>query len=279
MNTHDPLSRRALLATGLSTGFALAVQPITEAAITTDSAGLIAGATKFKAADGVTISAYQAYPMSGAKLPVVVVVQEIFGVHEHIQDVCRRFAILGYFAIAPELFTRQGDVSKMPMDKIIGEVVSKVPDAQVMRDLDATIAHAKASGIADTARLAVTGFCWGGRITWLYAAYNPAVKAGGAWYGSLTKGRGAVAPTTAVSIAPTLTVPVLGLYGAKDMGIPVADVEAMRAALATGKSGSEIIVYKDSGHGFHADYRPSYNAADAKDAFARLLAWFKDHGV
>jgi len=162
---------------------------------------------------------------------------------------------------------------------VISDVVSKVPDTQVMSDLDATVAHVKATGLANTAKLAITGFCWGGRVVWLYAAHNPQVKAGTAWYGGLSKGFGAVAPTAALSLAPTLKVPVLGLYGGQDNGIPQTDVEAMRTALAKGKSGSKIIVYPDAGHGFHADYRPSYNEKDAKDGFAKLLAWFKDHGV
>jgi carboxymethylenebutenolidase len=277
--TNDPLSRRTLLATGLATGFALAVQPIAEAAITTDTVGLIADETRIKAPDGVMVPAYQAYPAHGTNLPVVLVVQEVFGVHEHIKDVCRRFAKLGYYAIAPELYVRQGDVSKLAGIPQILEVVSKVPDAQVMSDLDATLAHAKAVGITDTNKLAITGFCWGGRITWLYAAHNPGVKAGGAWYGQLTQGRGTVAPTKAIDLAPKLTVPVLGLYGGKDTGIPVADVEAMRAELAKGRSSSQIVLYPDAEHGFHADYRPSYNEVAAKDAFSKLVAWFKEHGV
>lgn len=277
--TNDSLTRRALLATGLSTGFALAVQPIAEAAITTDSNGLVVGETKVKAPDGVMVPTYQAHPAKGKNFPVVVVVQEVFGVHEHIKDVCRRFAKRGYYAIAPELYYRQGDVSKLKDIPQILEVVGRVPDAQVMSDLDATVAHVKATGIANTAKLAITGFCWGGRIVWLYAAHNPKVKAGAAWYGQLTKGRGEVAPTKAVDLAPKLTVPVIGLYGGKDNGIPVVDVEAMREALATGKSKSKIIVYPDAEHGFHADYRPSYNEKDAKDAFAKLLTWFKDHGA
>ncbi len=274
----DPFTRRALLVTGLSTGFALAVQPVAEAVVTTDTRGLIAGETKVAAPDGVQVPAYQAYPAKGKNFPVVLVVQEIFGVHEHIKDVCRRFAKRGYYAIAPELYARQGDVSKITdINKIIGDVVSKVPDEQVMSDLDATVAHAKSTRVADTSKLAITGFCWGGRIVWLYAAHNPAVKAGGAWYGMIAKGFSA--GKNPIDIAPTLTVPVLGLYGAKDTGIPQTDVEAMRTALATGKSGSKIIVYPDAGHGFNADYRPSYNAKDAKDGFAKLLAWFKDHGA
>ena len=275
-DTTNPVSRRTLLATG----FALAVVPAADAAvITTDTDGLIADEVTINATDGLAVPAYIAYPTTGTSLPVVIVVQEIFGVHEHIKDVCRRFAKRGYYAIAPELFVRQGDVSKLPMNQIVSEVVSKVPDVQVMSDLDATVRHAKASGIADTAKLAITGFCWGGRIVWLYAAHNRAVKAGAAWYGGLTKGRGALAPTTAISLAPTLTVPVLGLYGGKDGGIPVADVDAMRAELAKGKSGSNIVLYPDAEHGFHADYRPSYNEKDAKDAFARTLAWFQTHGA
>ncbi len=278
--TEETVSRRALLVSGLSTGFALAVQPVAEAAITTDSAGLVAGEVKIKAADGVMIPAYQAHPATGKNFPVVVVVQEIFGVHEHIKDVCRRFAKRGYFAIAPELFARQGDVSNIAdIGKIIADVVSKVPDAQVMSDLDATTRHAGATGIADTAKVGITGFCWGGRIVWLYAAHNPKVKAGAAWYGGLSKGRSDVAATAAISIAPTLRVPVLGLYGGQDNGIPQTDVEAMRMALAKGKSGSKIIVYPNAGHGFHADYRASYNERDAKDGFAKLLSWFKENGV
>ncbi|MBC8142894.1 MAG: dienelactone hydrolase family protein [Armatimonadetes bacterium] len=274
------VSRRTLLATGLFTGFALAVQPVAEGAITTDTAGMVASEVKIKAADGVAVPAYQAHPARGTNLPVVIVVQEIFGVHEHIKDVCHRFAKLGYFVIAPELFYRQGDVSKIAdIGKVISEVVNEVPDTQVMSDLDDTVAHAKATGLADTAKLAITGFCWGGRIVWLYAAHNPKLKAGAAWYGGLAKGRSEVASTAAVSIAPTLTVPVLGLYGAQDNGIPQTDVEAMRTALDAGKSGSKIIVYPDAGHGFHADYRPSYKEDDAKDAFAKLLEWFKDNGV
>lgn len=280
MTEPSAVTRRTLLTTGLSTGFALAVQPIAEGAITTDTTGMVAGEVKIKATDGVYVPAYQAHPARGTNLPVVIVVQEVFGVHEHIKDVCRRFAKLGYFAIAPELFYRQGDVSKIAdIGKVVSEVVAKVPDTQVMSDLDATVAHAKATGLTDTAKLGITGFCWGGRIVWLYAAHNPKVKAGAAWYGGLAKGRSEVAPTAAVTVAPTLSVPVLGLYGGQDNGIPLADVEAMRTALAQGRSGSEIIVYPDAGHGFHADYRPSYKEDDAKDAFTKLLAWFKDHGV
>jgi carboxymethylenebutenolidase len=274
----ETMTRRAFVTSGLATGFALAVQPVSAETIQTDSKGLTAGEVKVKAPDGVEIPAYRAMPEKGDKLPVVLVVQEIFGVHEHIKDICRRFAKKGYFAIAPELYYRQGDVSKMKdFQEIISQVVSKVPDAQVMSDLDAAVVYAKGTGKADTDKLAITGFCWGGRIVWLYAAHNPKVKAGGAWYGMLTRGFGP--GKNPIDIAPTLTVPVLGQYGGQDQGIPQSDVEKMREALKQGKSGSEIIVYPDAAHGFNADYRPSYNEKDAKEGFAKLLAWFKDHGA
>ena len=273
------ISRRALIMTTLTTGFALAVQPAADAAVIhTDSAGLVAGEIKFKAADGIMIPAYEAYPTGGGKHPVVLVVQEIFGVHEHIKDMCRRFAKRGYYAVAPELYARQGDVSKLTDFKDILAIVGKVPDTQVMSDLDAVAAHAAATGHADAAKMAITGFCWGGRVVWLYAAHNPKLKAGAAWYGRI---KGGVAPgaKNPIDIAETFTVPVIGFYGGQDTGIPQEDVSAMTEALAKGRSGSQIIVYADAGHGFNADYRPSYNEKDAKSAFATLLAWFKSHGV
>ena len=273
------VSRRALVRGGVAAGFALAVQPIAEGTIITDAKGLTAGMVKFKAKDGVEVPAYRAFPTRGTKMPTVLVVQEIFGVHEHIKDVCRRFAKLGYYAIAPELYFRQGDVSKIKdIQEIIGNVVSKIPDAQVLSDLDATLAYAKSTGKANVSRAAITGFCWGGRIVWLYAAHNPSLKAGAAWYGMLTRGfaPGAKNP---IDIAPTLTVPVIGFYGGKDTGITQESIAEMRVALAKGKTGSQINVYPDAGHGFNADYRPSYNEKDAKDAFVKLQAWFKQHGA
>jgi len=211
---------------------------------------------------------------------VVLVVQEIFGVHEHIKDVCRRFAQEGYCAIAPELYARQGDVSKFTDHReIFAQVVSKVPDAQVMADLDATVAWATKSGSGDAARVGVTGFCWGGRITWLYAAHNPTLKAGVAWYGRLTGQPNELQPQHAVDVAADLKAPVLGLYGGKDQGIPPEDVERMRAALAAAKQPSEIVVFPAAPHGFNADYRPSYRAADAQEAWRQCLAWFRRHGV
>jgi carboxymethylenebutenolidase len=209
------------------------------------------------------------------------VVQEIFGVHEHIKDICRRFAKAGYFAIAPEMYARQGDVSKLTnIQQIISDVVSKVPDKQVMSDLDAASAYAAKSGRTDAARLGITGFCWGGRVVWLYAAHNPRLKAGVAWYGRLVGQPGEMTPRHPVDVAAELKAPVLGLYGEKDGGIPLETVEKMRAALkAAGKNDSSIHVYPGAQHGFHADYRPSYDKTSAEDGWKRLLAFFKQHGV
>lgn len=279
--SEDALSRRTVLKGALTTGFALAVQPVSAETITTDTKGLEAGWIKFKGADGVEVPAYFAVPEKrGAKKPaVVLVVQEIFGVHEHIQDVCRRFAKQGYFAIAPELYVRQGSVKEIPMSEIF-PIVSKVPDAQVMTDLDAAVAYAGATGKADTGKLAITGFCWGGRVVWLYAAHNPKLKAGAAWYGRLVGQSNPLQPKSATELADKIKAPVLGLYGAKDRGIGLDTIEGMRAALKTaGNTKCEIVVYPDSEHGFHADYRPSYNEKDAKDGFAKLLDWFKKNGA
>lgn len=273
------MTRRNFFVTSLAAGFALAVQPIcAQTAITTDSTGLVAGEVKIPTKDG-DVPAYRAMPAKGKNFPVVLVVQEIFGVHEHIKDVCRRFAKLGHIAIATELYARQGDVSKIKeVPNVIREVVAKVPDAQVMSDLDATVEWAAKNG-GNPKKLAVTGFCWGGRITWLYAAHNPKVKAGGAWYGRLVGQGTELQPKNPIEFAPTLKVPVLGLYGAKDGGIPVESVEKMREALKQGKSGSEIILYPEAPHGFHADYRPSYRKVDAEDAWKKLNEWFKKHGA
>jgi carboxymethylenebutenolidase len=219
-------------------------------------------------------------PAKGSAFPVVLVVQEIFGVHEHIKDVCRRFAKEGYCAIAPEMYARQGDVSKLTdYREIFAQVVSKVPDAQVMSDLDAATAWAAKTGSGDPSRVAVTGFCWGGRITWLYAAHNPKLKAGVAWYGRLVGQPTELQPRYPLDVAAELKAPVLGLYGEKDQGIPLEDVEKMRAALAAAKQPSQIVVFPDAPHGFHADYRPSFREAAAKDAWAQCLAWFRKNGV
>jgi carboxymethylenebutenolidase len=273
------LTRREFIATAMLTaGFALAVQPISAAVITTDAKGLTAGAVKIPVKDG-EIPAYRAMPARGESFPIVLVVHEIFGVHEHIQDVCRRFAQLGYVAIAPELFVRQGDVSKLSNIDEIRKVVAKVPDAQVLSDLDATVKWAATSSKGNPNRLGITGFCWGGRIVWLYAAHNPNVKAGVAWYGRLVGDASELTPKHPVDIASTLKVPVLGLYGGKDAGIPLDTVQQMRDRLKSSSSQSEIIVYPDAPHAFFADYRPSYREKEAKEGWQQLQKWFKQHGV
>jgi carboxymethylenebutenolidase len=273
------ITRRQFIATAtLATGFALAVQPVSAKVITTDSNGLVAGAVKIPVKDG-EIPAYRAMPAGEGNFPIVLVIQEIFGVHEHIQDVCRRFAKLGYVAVAPELFVRQGDVSKLSSIEEIRPIVAKVPDAQVLSDLDATVAWAVKSAKGNSNKLGITGFCWGGRITWLYAAHNPQVKAGVAWYGRLVGDVTELTPKHPVDIASTLKVPVLGLYGGKDTGIPLDTVKQMRDRLKSSSSKSEIIVYPDAPHAFFADYRSSYRESDAKRGWQRLQAWFKQHGV
>ncbi|MFM8283970.1 MAG: dienelactone hydrolase family protein [Planctomycetaceae bacterium] len=271
------LSRRGAVPT-LAAGFALAVQPIGAQTITTDTDGLDAGVVQIPVADG-TIPAYRAAPAAGGPFPVVLVVQEIFGVHEHIRDVCRRFAKLGHLAIAPELYVRQGDVATLADIGAIRPIVAKVPDGQVMADLDAAVKWAGAEGRGDTARLAITGFCWGGRIVWLYAAHNPALKAGVAWYGRLVSPPDELHPVNPIDVAATLHAPVLGLYGGADGGIPNDTVERMRAALAAAGGGHEIVLYPDTPHGFHADYRPTYRKAQAEDGWKRLREWFAAHGA
>jgi carboxymethylenebutenolidase len=275
----DLTRRQFIVVTALTAGFALAVHPISSAVITTDATGLIAGEVKIPVKDS-EIPAYRAMPAIGSNFPVVLVIQEIFGVHAYIQDICRRFAKLGYLAIAPEMFARQGDVSKISdIQEIVSKVVSKVPDAQVMSDLDAVVNWAQKSGKGNINKLGITGFCWGGRIVWLYASHNPKVKAGVAWYGRLAADSGPLNPKQPIDIAPTLKVPVLGLYGGKDDLIPNDTVEKMRQVLKTGNSGSEIVLYPDTPHGFHADYRPTYREKEADDAWKRLQDWFKKYGV
>lgn len=273
------LSRRDMVAASVAAGFALAVSPVSaQTMITTDAEGLEAGDVKVPAGD-IQMDAYRAMPASGGPFPVVLVAQEIFGVHEHIRDVCRRFGKLGYLAIAPQLYQRQGDVSGIKdIPEIVSKVVSRVPDAQVMSDLDATVTFAK-GGKGDTGRLGITGFCWGGRIVWLYAAHNPNLKAGVAWYGKLVGDKSDLTPTHAVDLAEDLKAPVLGLYGGKDQGIPPETIEQMRAVCQAANKPCEIVVYADAPHGFHADYRPSYRAEPAQDGWSRLRAWFKQYGV
>ncbi|MDX2212583.1 MAG: dienelactone hydrolase family protein [Oculatellaceae cyanobacterium bins.114] len=269
--------RRDVIMATLAAGFAIAVRPISARTITTNSEGLTAGEITIPT-DDVEISGYWAKPATGTNFPIVMVVQEIFGVHEYIQDVCRRFAKLGYLAIAPELFARQGDVSQLASVDEIRPVVARVPDAQVMTDLDATLAWAGESG-GDLNRAGITGFCWGGRVVWLYAAHSPQIKAGVAWYGRLVGETNALRPKNPVDIAPYLKAPVLGLYGGADDGIPVSTIEQMRQAIAASRNGSEIVVYPDAPHGFHADYRPSYRQQAAEDGWQRLQTWFRQNGV
>jgi carboxymethylenebutenolidase len=274
----DPLPRRR---TDPGTGYARAVQPIMASAITTDSSGLEAGAVTIDS-NGFAMPAYRARPAGGERLPIILVVSEIFGVHEHIADVARRFARLGYLAIAPELFVRQGN-AKAPadIDTLFATIISKVPDAQVASDLDAAVAWAATQG-GDTARLGVTGFCWGGRQTWLYSAHNPAVRAGVAWYGRLTGVTNERQTAHPVTRAAELKAPVLGLYGGADTGIPLDTVEAMRLALAAGSEAaqrSEIVVYPEAKHAFFADYRPSYDPPSAADGWQRCVSWLRAHGA
>ncbi|NEX64276.1 dienelactone hydrolase family protein [Noviherbaspirillum galbum] len=275
----EGVDRRDFMKVALGTGFAAAVMPVAaQTMIKTDTAGLTAGTVQIDV-KGQKVPVYRAQPEGKSNLPVILVVSEIFGVHEHIADVARRFAKLGYLALAPDLFVRQGDPAKYPaIADVMKEVVSKVPDEQVMGDLDAVVAYAKSNG-GNTDKLGITGFCWGGRITWLYSAHNPKVKAGVAWYGRLVGDKTALAPQHPVDIAASLTVPVLGLYGGKDQGIPLDTVDKMKAELAKGSSKSEFVVFPNSGHAFHADYRPSYVEADAKEGWSKCLAWFRQHGV
>ncbi len=273
------MTRRTFVVTAVAAGFALAVQPVSAQTVITDAIGLTAGAVKIPTADG-EMPAYRAMPATGGRFPVLLVVHEIFGVHEYIQDVCRRLARLGFLAVAPLLYARQGDVTRLPDSQtIISQVVSKVPDAQVLSDLDATVAWAETSGKGDLARLGITGFCWGGRIVWLYAAHSPKVKAGVAWYGPLMRPATALQPKQPIDVAASLKAPVLGLYAGDDPGIPLDSVGEMRRRLAAAGSRSEIVVYPDAPHGFHADYRPSYRKAAAGDGWKRLRAWFRKYGV
>jgi carboxymethylenebutenolidase len=272
------LSRREFVVTTIGAGFTLAVQPARAEAIKTDKTGLVAGEVKIPVADG-QMPGYRARPASGQRFPIVLVVQEIFGVHEYIQDICRRFAKLGYLAVAPELYARQGDVSHLSDMSEISKVVAKVPDSQVLSDLDAAASWASKSEPGDANKLGITGFCWGGRIVWLYAAHNPKLKAGVAWYGRLTGKTTELQPRNPIDVVRELKAPVLGLYGEKDSGIPLESIEQMREALKKAGKTAEFIVYPDAPHAFHADYRPSYRADKAADGWSKLQAWFKKYGV
>lgn len=275
---HAP-GRRSFLVASLGVGFALAADPVVAQVITTPTDGLVAGEVKVPTADGA-MPAYRAMPDGAGPFPVMVVIEEIFGVHEYIKDICRRYAKLGYFAIAPELFARQGDPAHADVKTIVTDIVPKVPDAQAMADLDATVAYAAATGKADTARRGATGFCWGGRMIWLFADHDPALKAAVAFYGILG-GKASpptpIKPKNPLDFGHDVKVPVLGLYGGHDDNIPPDLIAEMQAELKG--TASEIVVYPDAPHGFFADYRPSYRPDAAHDAWGKAQAWFKAHGL
>ena len=273
-----PLARRGFFMTSLISGLTLATQRVEAQVITTDMTGIDAGETKIPVPGG-SMPAYYARPAKGTHFPVIIVNEEIFGVHEYIKDVCRRLAKVGYLAVATEYYARIGDLSKMTdVKQIIADVISKEPDAQYMADADATVAWAAANK-GDTNRLGVTGFCRGGRMTWLFAAHYPKVKAAVAWYGPLGGDRTAIQPATAADYADMIRCPLLGLYGGQDTGIPVEAVKAAEAKAKAAKKTVEIVIYPDAPHGFHADYRPSYRKDAAEDGWKRMLAWFKRYGV
>lgn len=281
-STDAGATRRTALKAAIGVGYAASTLPsLAQTAIKTSADGLLAGEVSIDV-NGFKMPAYRAAPAGKTGLPVVLVLSEIFGVHEYVADTARRFAHAGYLAIAPELFVRQGDAQGYgEMAKLIAEVISKVPDAQVMGDLDATVKWAAANG-GDTKRLGVTGFCWGGRQVWLFNAHNPQVKAAVAWYGRLVGNQNDLTPKNPIDIATQLNGPVLGLYGGADTGISQESIEKMKAALATGNAASKastFVVYPEAPHAFHADYRPSYRKAAAEDGWKRALDWFKQHGV
>lgn len=274
--------RRSFVKTALGSAFAAAALPVTAQAIKTDFEGLTAGEVTIPSGD-FKMPIYRAMPQGKRDLPVVLVISEIFGVHEYIADTCRRFAKQGYLAIAPELFARQGDPTSFgTIQELQREIIAKTPDNEVLGDLDAAVAWAGANG-GNTGKVGITGFCWGGRVVWLYAAHSRQLKAGVAWYGRLNGDTAPLQPRHPIDLAAQLKAPVLGLYGGKDTGIPLEAVDKMKAALAAANNpaakASKFIVYPESGHAFHADYRPSYREADAKDGWQKCLAWFKEHGV
>jgi carboxymethylenebutenolidase len=273
-----PMKRRDFLVTSLGAGFALAVRPVSAQTITTSADGLVAGEVKVPVKDG-EIPAYRAMPVQDGSFPTILVVQEVFGVHEWIKDVCRRLAHAGCFAIAPELYARQGDPSKIDdLDALVRDIVVKVPDVQVMGDLDAAVDFAKSTGKADTSKLGITGFCWGGRIVWMYAAHNPDLDAAVAWYGPVSRSYH-TGDKSALDVVANIEAPVLGLYGGDDPGIPVESTQKMEAAMKAAGKTVEIVTYPDTPHGFLADYRPSYRKGPAEDGWKRMLAWFRQYNV
>lgn len=284
--TENGATRRTALKVALGVGYAATATPImAQTAIKTSAEGLTTGSEIYDV-DGFTVPFFYAAPAGKKNLPVILVVQEIFGVHEYIADTCRRFAQAGYLAIAPELYARQGDPAQYTdMGKLMAEVVSQVPDAQVMADLDGAVKWAGENG-GNLKKVGITGFCWGGRITWLYAAHSKNVKAAVAWYGRLVGTASALTPQHPLALAGSLHAPVLGLYGGQDGGIPLTSINEMKDALAqAGAKGnaaakaSEFVVYPQAPHAFHADYRPSYRKDVAEDGFKRALEWFKAKGV
>ena len=276
--TRFPLARRGIVMSGLISGFTLAITTVEAQVIHTDTAGIMAGEVQIPTTGG-NMPGYYAKPQGAGPFPTILVNEEIFGVHEHIKDLCRRLAKVGYLAVAPEIYAREGDLSTMTdVGQIVSQVINKTPDADVFTDLDNAVAWAGKNG-GDLGRLGVTGFCRGGRNTWFYDAHNAQVKAAVAWYGPIKGATSDIQPKTVMDIADQIHAPLLGLYGGKDTGIDVADVQA--AAEKARKAGKtvEIHIYADAPHGFNADYRPSYRKADAEDGWQRMLAWFKQHGV
>ncbi len=273
------MSRRAFALTSLATGFAVGAGPVAaQTVITTDAEGLTAGEVRIPVAGGEA-PAYRAKPARGSGFATILVVHEIWGVHEHFKDVCRRLGKLGYQAVSVDLFARRGNAAAMTdVPQIISTIVAPTPDTQLMADLDATARWAAQDG-GDAGKLGITGFCWGGRVVWMYAAHNPNLKAGVAWYGALNFQPGEQRPRQPRDVAAQLHAPVLGLYGGADTGIPQTQVEELRAALRAANKPSEIHVYPDTPHAFYADYRPSYRAEQARDGWARMQAWFRQHGV
>ena len=261
------------------TRFAPAAAPHASTIISTPEDAISAGETSIPS-QGDNMPAYHARPKSAeGPLPIVIVVQEIFGVHEHIRDLCRRLAQEGYLAVAPELYFRQGDPNDYgDIPTLFNNLVSKVPDAQVLADLDHVANWAARNG-GDPHRLMVTGFCWGGRVSWLYAAHTPQPKAAVAWYGKLVGEKTLNSPKQPVDVAIDLNAPVLGLYGGEDTSIPVDTIETMRHALRAANAKAEIVVYPEAGHAFNADYRASYHEESAKDGWQRMLAWFAQYGI
>jgi len=278
----EPLSRRGFFMTATAAtaaGYTLAAGPVRAQAITTDTAGLTVGEAKAKVADG-EMPVYFARPANAANAPVILVAMEIFGLHEYIRDVTRRLAKLGAFAVAPDYYFRKGDLTKVTAQPELMPLVNAKPDAELLADLDATVAWAKSQG-GNTDRLGIMGFCRGGRTVWQYAAQNAGLKAGVAFYGSLVDppAQAAVWPRSPTQRAAEMKAPVLGLYGEADQGIPVAQVDAMKAALAAAGKTFDFKVYPGAPHGFHADYRPSYRKEAAEAAWGEMVAWLKKHQV